>query len=299
MRKSVLTLFIAAFTCAFIGWVANVQAQDKPEKGSLKLEISYHQVNGEMPKLRVATKTKVNKKFKPVSGITVNLFIGEENAQGFLGRTVTRKDGTNALELPERVKTQWDTATVSKFIATVTGNDKFEDNSAEIEITRARIEVNISEKDSVRTIAAKVIAKKGKEWVEVPDAEVKFVVKRYFNDLPLGDAATTDATGSASTEYKVSVPGDDNHNLIVAAKIEENDTYGNIQTTQATTWGTAIVKDDIYNEFNERTLWATRDKTPYWLLIFPNLIIATVWGFIIYMIVLIFRIRKTGLSHPK
>jgi hypothetical protein len=203
------------------------------------------------------------------------------------------------LILPERAKTQWDTATVSKFIATVTKNDKYEDNSSEIEITRARIEVKISEKDSVRSIAAKVFARKGAAWVEVPEVELKFVVKRYFNDLPIGDPATTDTSGSASTDFRMNVPGDDNHNLFVAAKIEENDTYGNIQTTQATTWGTLIVKDDIYNEFNERTLWATRDKTPYWLLIFPNLIIATVWGFIIYMIVLIFRIRKVGLSHPK
>jgi hypothetical protein len=300
MKKTLLPGFFAAWAITLLLFAPELQAQDKPEKGSVKLEVSFYQVNGEMPYLKVSTKTKVNKKFKVVPGVTVNLFIGEENAQSFLGRVVTKKDGTNTLVLPGRVKTQWDTATVSKFIATVTGNEKYDDNSAEIEITRAKIELNIEEKDSVRTINAKLLAKKGAAWVEVPEVELKFIVKRYFNDLQIGESAsTTDASGAASTEFKLKIPGDDSKTILVGAKIEENDSYGNIQTTQPTKWGTAIVKDDIYNEFNERTLWATRDKTPYWLLIFPNLIIATVWGFIFYMLMLIVRIRKAGLQHSK
>jgi hypothetical protein len=291
MNKLVLKYFSIVFF-TYTGFL--LQAQDKPEKTSLKLDVSYYQANNDLPVLKVSTKTKVNKKFRPVDGVTVNLFMGEENAKGFLGRVVTKKDGTSSMILPERVKSVWDTSSVYKFIATVTGNDRFEDNSAEIEITKSKIEVKLDERDSVRTITAHLLAKKDTAWVEVPETELKFVVKRYFNDLQIGENATTDASGNATAEFKINVPGDGEGNILVGAKVEESETYGTILATQSIKWGTPLVKD---NSFEERTLWATRDKTPLWLLIFPNVIIATVWGIIFYLVYLVFQIRKAGINQ--
>ena len=56
-------------------------------------------------------------------------------------------------------------------------------------------------------------------------------------------------------------------------------------------WG---LPTEVDNSFYKRTLWAARDKTPYWLLITPNVIIITVWGFIIYLLYLVQLIRKLG-----
>jgi hypothetical protein len=292
MKNSILKYFIASGFLIILN--VSIQAQEKAEKGSLKLDVSYYQANSETPVLKVSTKTKINKKFRPVEGVTVNLFMGEENAMGFLGRVVTKKDGTNSLALSARAKAVWDTSSVFKFIATVTGNDKFEDNSAEIEVTKAKIEVKLNEQDSVRTITAHLLASKDTGWVEVPEAELKFVVKRYFNDLQTGENATTDVSGNASSEFELTIPGDVEGNILVGAKLEENEMYGTILATQSIKWGTPLIKD---NSFEERTLWATRDKTPLWLLIFPNIVIATVWGIIFYLIYLVMRIRKVGIDQ--
>ena len=60
-----------------------------------------------------------------------------------------------------------------------------------------------------------------------------------------------------------------------------NEAYGSLVSTKTAKWGQPRVPD---NSFAKRTLWATRDKTPLWLLIFPNLIIVTVWGIIFYLV---------------
>ena len=36
--------------------------------------------------------------------------------------------------------------------------------------------------------------------------------------------------------------------------------------------------------FDERTMWSPRSKTPFFLLILPNLLTLGIWGFIIYLI---------------
>jgi hypothetical protein len=45
--------------------------------------------------------------------------------------------------------------------------------------------------------------------------------------------------------------------------------------------------------FDERTMWSPRSKTPLFLLIFPNLIILGIWGLIIYLILNLFKLKKS------
>jgi hypothetical protein len=287
--RIVTTWFGIAFSLIFL------QAQYKQEKSTIKLELTYNQKNDEAPVLKVSTKTKVNKKFKPIDGVEVNLFMGSESSKGFLGRVVTDRQGKNFLTLSPKAKTTLDSLSVFKFIGSVTSNDRFEETSTEIEITKARIELVLNEKDSARTMNARVFAKKDTGWVQVPEVELRFVVKRVFNDLPIVEnASTTDASGNTSSDFKLTIPGDVDGNIFVAAKIEENELYGNIQSVKMIKWGTRVVKD---TSFKDRTLFSTRDKTPLWLLIFPNLIIITVWCIIIYLVTLIVKIRKIGMGQ--
>jgi hypothetical protein len=57
-------------------------------------------------------------------------------------------------------------------------------------------------------------------------------------------------------------------------------------------WGTIVSESD--DSFGGRSLWAARDKAPIWLLVFPNLIIISIWGTMIYLVMLIFKIKKIG-----
>ncbi|MDH5251467.1 MAG: hypothetical protein OEW40_20905, partial [Cyclobacteriaceae bacterium] len=167
------------------------------------------------------------------------------------------------------------------------------DESVEIDIAKARITLTLEEEDSVRMIYAKLSALEDSSWTDVPETEIKFIVRRLLSDLSGGEEElyTTDESGEASSQFDLTIPGDVNGNIIIGAKIDDNELYGNLVATKIVKWGVPVVKD---NSFAKRSLWATRDKTPLWLLIFPNLIIAGVWGMIFYLIYLIYRISKLG-----
>jgi hypothetical protein len=268
-------------------------AQEKKEKGVIKIDLAYHQQNDDLPVLKVSAKTKNGRKFESVEGIEINVFFNEETPRGFIGRVKTNYFGVGSLMLPERLKSSWDSLISFTFLATVTSNERFEDQSTEIEISKARIELSMEEEDSVRTIHAKVLALQDSGWTALPETEIKFVVRRLMSDLSAAadESYVTDENGAASAEFNLTIPGDVNGDIIIGAKIDDHELYGNLVSSKGVKWGVTLVPD---NSFAERTLWATRNKTPLWLLIFPNIIIVGVWGIIFYLVFQINRIIKLG-----
>ncbi len=273
-----------------------VQAQDKAEKSTIKIDLAYYQLNNNLPVVKVSAKTKKEKRFMPVEGVEINLFFGSESSSGFMGRVETNSHGVGSLSLPVRFKNQFDSSSSFKFIGTLTQNNSFDDKSTELEVSKAKIELTLDEADSVRKIHAKVLTYQLGDWVPQPEIEIKLVVRRLLSDLQATEEETftTDKNGEASADFSLNIPGDAQGNIIVAAKIDDNETYGSLVSTKTAKWGTPVAPD---NSFAKRTLWATRDKTPLWLLIFPNLIIISVWGIIFYLISLISRIIKLGKTN--
>jgi hypothetical protein len=275
------------------------QAQDKTVKGTIKIDLAYHQLNNDLPVIKVSAKTKKEKKFQPVAGVTINLFFNTESAQGFMGRVETNSNGAGSLTVPARFKNQFDSLFSFKFIGTLVQNDSFEDHSTELEISKAKIELTLEDIDSVRTIHAKVLAFQDTGWVAQPETEIKFVVRRLMSDLTATEEETftTDEKGEASAEFTLSIPGDAQGNLTIGAKIDDHEVYGSLVSAKSAKWGVPLAPDSFSKTFAKRTLWATRDKTPLWLLIFPNLIIVTVWGIIFYLIYQITRIIRLGRAN--
>lgn len=286
-RLTLLTL------CAFLFLPSQTVAQEKTKMKKLLLDISFHQVNNELPELKVLAKTKPVKKFLPVEGVDINFYFKEEKRQGFMGKLKTNMNGEAYLRLPTRFKSSWDSVQSRLFMATSTGSQEFEDAQAEVEIIKSRIELTIEEIDSIKTIRAKLLVNQENTWMPVPDVEMKLGVNRTLTDLNATeeDTFTTDFLGEVSSEYNLILPGDMNGDIVIVAKIESHDEYGNIKATQKVKWGTT---PPLNESFFKRTLFSTRDKTPIWLLVFPNLIITGVWGVIIFLIFQLNKIRKIG-----
>lgn len=277
----------------FISINISTTAQDEKDKTKVRIDLTYHQINNDLPRLTGSAKTKNGKRFEPVDSVTLNLFFGEETKKGFIGRITTNNMGVASLQIPERFNNDLESASSYLFIATVTSNDRFEDASTELEVSKARIELSLESIDSTRMMRAKLFAKQDSGWVEVPDTEMKFVVKRLLSDLNAGEEEiyTTNENGEVTSGFSLTIPGDVEGNIVIGAKIEDNELYGNLIATKIANWGLPMKED---NNFAKRTLWSTRNKTPLWLLIFPNLIIASVWGAIFYLIYQVIRIRKMG-----
>jgi hypothetical protein len=140
-----------------------------------------------------------------------------------------------------------------------------------------------------------VSALEGGEWIPAKDVEMKVGVNRLGGILSVGDEETytTDSTGTVSAEFKKdSLPGDQQGNIILVAKVEDNDKYGNLLIEKTVPWGLAITPQK--NFFDQRTLWSTRYRTPLWLLFIAYSIVIGVWGTIIYLVAQIVKIGKLG-----
>ncbi|MEK7199531.1 MAG: hypothetical protein AAB212_06390, partial [Bacteroidota bacterium] len=191
----------------------------------------YRLTNNIFPSVSVFTKVKINKKFVPVTAITVKVFLGQEADANLLGTVQTNKDGKVVVTFPVSVKPMWDSVSQFTLMATSEASKQYESAGGEASVTKAKITIDTVFTDGVRSIIATVKAKSGNDWIPAKDVETKIIVKRSIGNLSVGDAETytTDSSGQATAEFKrIDIPGDADGNIVLVAKTEDNELYGNI-----------------------------------------------------------------------
>lgn len=151
---------------------------------------------------------------------------------------------------------------------------------------QANIKLVFDVQDSIRTCKAIVTS----DQVPVKGTEVHFYVKRWYNLLPVGKAMETDDNGEAVATFPNDLPGDKNGNIVAVVKIEDDDVYGTVETQAEINWGILPSKES--DHWNERSLSASREKAPMYLIIVSNLIIAVIWATLFYIIFQVYRIKK-------
>jgi len=262
---------------------------------STVLSVRYFLPENKVPYIEVSTKNKKGRKFEPVKGIPVNVYLNEAGEKNLLGKTITDFSGTGRVALPASFKATWDSLNEFKFVAVSDSSAGVESLSGDVTIKKAILVIDTTSAEGVRTVTAQLKEKRGNEWVAVKDIEMKLGLKRSLGNLSVGDAETytSDSTGMASAEFKHdSMPGDVKGNLILVARVEDNENYGNLVVEKPVPWGVASKADLKF--FDQRTLWSTRFRTPLWLLFIAYSIMIGVWGTIIYLVLQIIKIKKMG-----
>jgi hypothetical protein len=276
------------------GFIFSFNCLSQGEKKPLIIGLSYHLKNNQVPYLVVVTKTKEEKKFLPVADMDVNVYLNAETDSMLLGKVKTDAGGNAYVAISAGFKPVWDTSSRFSFIATSAGNRIYEASNTQIDITKARIFLDTVAGAETKTLMAAIRA--GNQGLPAKDVEVKIIISRMAGNLSVGDAETytTDSTGTTSAEFKKdSIPGDKEGYITLIAKTEDNDTYGNILIEKRIKWGAPFV---AANKFDKRSLFATRNKSPLWLLALAYSIALGVWGTIIYLVARIIKIRKLGLA---
>lgn len=157
----------------------------------------------------------------------------------------------------------------------------------------ATMKLTFSEKDSVKICTATLTA--GEKPLE--GIAVKFYAQRYFSLLPFiagGKAVSTDEKGMATVNFPKLLPGDCNGSIVVIAKVEDDDNYGSLEAKDSIKWGSIISTSEQEEEWNTRSLSATGDRAPVYLLSAAGFIIVIVWGTLIYVMFSLVRIKKAG-----
>ena len=278
--------------------VINCFAQDSAntEKKELQLSVVYYQPKDNIPYLLVTTKTKVDRKFIGVKDLKVNVYLNTATDSNLIQSFQSNETGQEKIYIPASFKAIWDQASSFIFIAIAGANKDFAETKGEAQVTKAKIEIDTSRTEETKNVTVSVKQLQNGDWVPAKDVELKIAVKRSLGNLPIGDEETytTDSTGSVTAEFKRdSLSGDNKGNFILVARTEDNENFGNLFAEKSVNWGRPPVFDD---SFNHRSLWATRTKTPIWLLGLAYSIIAGVWGTIIYLIFQMIRIRRLGKS---
>ena len=283
-----------SLTLLLTGVVCFAQDSTKNEKKELQLNVAYYQPQNNIPYVLVTTKTKIERKFIGVKDLKVNVYLNEVSDSNLLESFQSNITGEERIYIPTSFKRIWDATSSLAFIAIAAANKEFDETKSEAAITKAKIEIDTSRTDEAKLVKVSVKELQNGEWVPANGVELKIAVKRSIGNLPIGDeeSYTTDSTGSVTAEFKRdSLLGNNKGNLILVARTEDNEKFGNLFAEKNVTWGVAPIFD---NSFDQRSLWATRSKTPIWLLALAGSIIAGVWGTIIYLILQMIKIRKMG-----
>lgn len=151
----------------------------------------------------------------------------------------------------------------------------------------AIITLTFEKADSLNVCKA-LVTSEGKPVIEVP---VNLSVKRLFSNLPIGDPVSTDSTGVATFEFPNDIPSR-NGKLTIFAKITDDENYMNAEASGEVNWGTVVVSDN--SNVGERSIAAGRDGAPIYFIISSLIAIGLVWGFILYSVVQVFKIKRLG-----
>ena len=270
-------------------------AQEDSVKSEEVVKLKYYNENNSMQYLITESYLKTGKKLDPLNNKTFQLYLDSVAAENFIAKVTTDKNGKAKSFLPTTLKTIWDSNSAHKFIAVVPGKE--DEAAAELEITKAKIQIDTASADGVRSITVQVTKYENGEWIPANEVEMKVGIQRLGSILSGGDEPTytTDSSGTVTVEVtRDSLPGDAKGNIILAAKVEDNDMLGNLLVEKNAAWGVSTIYAN--NFFEQRTLWSTRFKTPLWLLFMAYSIVITVWGTLIYLVFQLIKIKKLGKS---
>jgi len=273
---------------------ATAQADSVPSKEIVKLH--YFNSNNSLQYLLLESVVKKGKKLEPQAKKAFRLYLDNDQQQNLIADVVTDQTGKARAFIPVALKTSWDSSGTHTFIVVPEAKDN-EGTSSEFTITRTSISIDTSSADGVKNISVRVMKNQSGQWIPVNGVEMKIGVERLGGILSAGDdeTYTTDSTGTVTTEFKKdSLPGDQHGSFVLVAKVDDNDELGNLIVEKQVPWGVAAKTHT--NFFNQRTLWSTRFKTPFWLLFMAYSIVIAVWGTIIYLVFQIIKIKKLGVA---
>jgi len=266
-------------------------SKGQSSKRELSVNLSYFNQNNSIQYLSAQTKTRVDGKFQNVAGIPITFYINSEIPNNLIGKAITNENGYAILFIPPAAQQIWKQNAKQTFLAVSASTPQFESNNASTEITKAKIVIDTG---TDKTITATFLALNDSTWQPIKSIDMKLAIKRFDGDLDINETPTytTDSLGQISGVYKRdNLPGDSKGNIVLVAKVEDNDQFGNLSREKIVPWGT-ILK---YNsQFDKRTLFARSGRAPIWLELIAYSIMISVWGIIIFLILQIRKVIKLG-----
>lgn len=264
---------------------AAVAAPEEVELISPSIELISIQKGDSSVDLKAVVKAKVEGKMRKLYGLKAQFFLVTDSAETVLGTIVTDRNGFAILNIKGNQLVTNADGTLH-FKVSVAGPKNMEAGEGEVTVKRAMLVLTPVKEDNLLSVQLKLVDLSTGEEKPVPETAVGLFVKRSFYPLKLGEG-NTDENGEATIEVPNNLPGDPLGNITLLAKLEENETYGNLETASTQKWGVAV-SNRI--EDQPRALWSSHP--PLWMLITFIILMTAVWGHYIVIVYELFRLRK-------
>lgn len=285
--KILTNFFIFLFAFGNCLFVQRLNAQNE-SKNTVRLSVSYVKImNGEVF-FELKAISKINKKSEGIPNINLQIYNQWNDTSILLGESTTDMDGKSLFELDNLNIIKPDSTNLYNIKVFFEGNDSFKKASKSINFKNADIYAKLITKDSINYVTAELFDKSSGSLVEGELLTVQ--VQRLFKPLKLGKKLNfTDENGSITVPIEEGIPGIDGV-LTFEIVLSDHDDFGTIKALIKAPIGIPIVEEST---FDERTMWSPRNKTPIFLLVIPNILTFGIWGFIIYLVVNLFKIQKS------
>ncbi|MCM2302505.1 MAG: hypothetical protein NDI80_07765 [Flavobacteriaceae bacterium] len=276
--QKIKSFAIIILILAFVGSSYKVNAQD--EKQSLSITLTYHKITGGDSFLKISTSFKGENGWQDAAKVPFEI-INTDN-ESSLGKGITDMHGKAKFIFPKGFLTAENNIELR-----ISEHPIYEDTEESLYFRDVNLIAElIVNKDSTQ-IKATLLDVDGNPIV---DEGLKVQVKRLFKGLNVGDDAYyTDENGMIVADIVEEYKSFDG-NLIFEVTLEEHDEFGTVKCQMPVDFG--ISGTDL-STFDERTMWSPANKTPLFMLVFPNLVLLGIIGVFVYLIMNLIKISKS------
>ena len=273
---------ISGLLIAFILISSTVNAQ----KAKPRISVDYVNNVGVERLIKASVKYRGDDGVVPAPHTMLNIYSEfVEDSLVKIGTAETNMKGEATFVIPENLITADSASFEYVFHVKVEKNESLRNASKSVKFVDSSIQAEVVEIDSVITVRAIVVDAAGNP---LEDEKVSVAADRLFSPLTIGESSyRTDKSGTVLVPLEETLPGvDGNLKFIVTM---EGRAFGTVKKVFEAPVGTPIVDLSTYDD---RTMWSPPNKTPWFLLIFPNLIILGMWAVILLLFYNLYKISK-------
>lgn len=223
----------------------------------------------------------------PVFQAKIDFTAVADGKSAILGTVSTDKDGKATLKLDKGTSYIKNKEGITEVKASFVGTGKLSSSEASVKFKDLNVQFSLVEKDSVNTLHLKAssIGSAG-EIVPLKETNFNVYVQGLYSKLKVGECFVDG--GEGTLQFPNNIPGDENGNLKIFVRLEENEVYGEVEKSENAKWGnhrSGFVEP-------QRSLWTS--GAPIWMITTLIILLAGVWSHYLYAIIQMIKIRKEG-----
>ena len=262
----------------------------KTKKKTTRIAVEYVK-NHDKTESLVATLRVKDPKYIGLGDAVVQFYSVLDTSKVLLDKIRTNHNGEAIFLLEENPKILKDSSGVMSFEVEYLGDKLKKSSNKKLSVKQANLEVSFFQKEEVKSIEVRAseIGTDG-ELIPIEGISLQFYIKGTFSLLNFAKEETDDS-GIVQVEFPVDMPGDTAGVLTIVVKIEENRTFGTIESIGKMNWAIQLEP----TKEKQRGLGDT--DAPLWMVYTLIILLSAVWFHYFYVIFLIIKIKLANRGY--